>query len=28
LEIEKKHVGQYGNASRVMHRGLNGRFSL
>ena len=28
LEIEKKHVGQYGDALRVMHRGLNGRFSL
>jgi hypothetical protein len=28
LEIEKKHVGQYGDALRVMHWGLNGRFSL
>lgn len=28
LEIEKKHVGQYGDALRVMHRGLNGRFSF
>ena len=28
LEIEKKHVGQYGEALRLMHRGFNGRFSL
>ena len=28
LEIEKKHVGQYGDALKLMHRGFNGRFSL
>ena len=28
LEIEKKHVGQYGDTLRLMHGGFNGRFSL